>query len=166
MVKPIILLALWSVSLSVNAAGQGPKPPKGWKVAKPVAEAGCGRSKKLNLYWAKGDFNGDGQRDWAQLLTRESGRGLGVWVWFKGQKKPMLAETSYHTDGRHNVGIATIAPGTFTTSCSRRNACEPDEPAKLELTHDAINFFTCESSSRYVYWDAAARLFKSAWMTE
>jgi hypothetical protein len=140
--------------------------PSGWKTAKAVKNSGCDR-KKNDLLTAKGDFDGDKKTDTAKILSKEGGKGIGVWMWLTTQKVPILADTAEHEDGKHDMGIGTVNTGTFDTACGKGYwDCKTDEEPKVTLKNSAVDFFTCESANQYLYWSEKDKKIKTIWISD
>lgn len=168
--KLIWLLAVTSAFLgfsSYSYPSNAVKIPSGWKLPKAIKESGCDR-KKDDLFTAKGDFDGDGKADTAKFLAKESGKGVGVWVWLSSKKTPILIDDIPDVeDGKHNMGISTIGAGTYDTACGKGYwDCKSGETAKITLKNTGIDIFTCESANQYMYWSEKDKKFKGIWISD
>ena len=162
-----MVIAILSLFFSIGVSAEDSlKMPQGWKVANPKKNTGC-EQLSGDLFVAKGDFDGDGKTDTAKLLAKSDGTGIGVWVWLSTQKDAIFAGGSDQKDGHHSMGIETVKPGTYDTACGKGHwPCKGDEKPKIVLTDPAINFFTCESAARYLYWSPTDKKIKETWISD
>jgi hypothetical protein len=145
--------------------------PRGWR--KPtLAEAGADWRKKspTRFLAAKGDFDGDGKQDVAELLVDISGKHFGLFI------KRASAPDWLTVDGAQgevkdlaNFGIDLVKPGKYKTACGKGYgdyACSHGEPEVLELSRPAVDYFYNESSDFIFYWDAKGKKFIQIQMSD
>lgn len=114
----------------------------------------------------RGEFDGDGLADEAELVVRD--RTVGVVVCFGGSSRsPVIAYQAPVADGEIVVGIKPVRAGRYETACGKGYFdCGPGESPELVLTNTAIEFFKYESAESILYWDTAARSFKQVWLSD
>jgi hypothetical protein len=119
---------------------------------------------------AKGDFDGDGKEDIAELLLDLSGKHFGLFV-----KLAAAAEWQPLDSGQGDVrdlaefGISPVKPGKYKTACGKGYgdyACGHGEPEFLELSRPAVDYFYNESSDSIFYWDTKANKFIEIQMSD
>ncbi len=159
--KLALVLSLIIVgSFSFAASTKKIDLPKGWKPTKPIKDSGCDRS-KTDLLTAEGDFNGDGKPDRAKLLAKATGKGIGLWVWLSKEDQPILIKETESEDGKHDIGISLLKPGSYKTACGKGYwQCKGDEVSKVNLKNDGIDLMFCESANALFYWDEISKKFK------
>ena len=161
-----VVVVLVAFAATAQSSSGNRRLPRGWKLPLPVENSGCDRTKS-DLLTAKADFDGDKKADEARLLVKEDGQGLGVWVWLAARKAPLLVAEFAHRDGKHDIGISRVGPGTYETACGKGHwGCKTNEPPKLRLGNAGLDVFTCESANQLVYWDTKSKDFKSVWMSD
>ncbi len=117
----------------------------------------------------KADFNGDAVMDEAWLLPANSGSGWGLFA-FLGSPKGVHRVVRLDRDRRTEVqgfGIGLVEPGQYKTACGKGYwDCKPGEPAVLDLTLPAFEFFRFESASSIFWWNRQAGRFKRTWISD
>ncbi len=117
---------------------------------------------------AKGDFDGDGKTDTAQLLVNDKENKMGLFVTLTSRKNApaILVETTEKKEIR-SMGIKSAKPDKYKTACGKGYwDCKKGDPATLNLKHPAIDFFTYESANSYFVWDKKAKKFTRIWMSD
>ncbi|MDD5711204.1 MAG: hypothetical protein PHY31_00435, partial [Smithellaceae bacterium] len=111
----------------------------------------------------KGDFDGDGEEDIARLLIDDEHNKIGVFVALSSRGRnaaPLQVETIGNEKMIEIFGIELVSPGSYWTACGKGYwNCAKDEPAKIHLTHPAINLFSYESASTYLIWNTKRKRF-------
>ncbi len=113
---------------------------------------------------AVGDFDGDGQADFAELKLQapeQTRYALVVTLSSAGRKKRVLESGA----DVQSVGIKTIKPGTYQTACG--NGAGPAAAActtQITIAHDGISLFTFESADSLLYLDGEQ--FNRVWLTD
>ena len=151
------------------------EPPKGWRlptekelIAEPL------RSKSpTNSAAVVGDFNGDGQTDYAYLFvsTVFDGEGLLVWLSTPTGYSWKVIDTTNRGESSHSVelemGIDLAEPGEYKTACAKGYwECGKDEPEMLVLAAPGIWHFHFESAASIWSWDQKSHGFKRTWISD
>lgn len=110
----------------------------------------------------RGDFDGDGKADVAELLVRESGRGFALFVRLSSQgdrwQRIHGGDTSLS-----NFGIRIVWPGKYETFCADDpSVCAPDTAKTIDLRTDAIKFFAWGEADSFFHWDQTAKKCRNA----
>jgi hypothetical protein len=145
--------------------------PTGWRKPALAETDGEWRKKSPTRFLlAKGDFDGDGQEDTAELLVDLPGKHFGLFVKLAG------AAGWQRLDGGEGdikdlaeFGISPVKPGKYKTACGKGYgdyACSHGEPEVLELSRPAVDYFYNESSDFIFYWDAKAKKFIQIQMSD
>jgi hypothetical protein len=110
----------------------------------------------------KGDFDGDGKADVAELLVGRSARQCALFVWLSSERNNS-PELIWQTDkgGLINIGIRLIHPGKYETLCSSDpTECEAQTPTNINLKNYGIEFFSHGATRSFAYWDGATKKFR------
>src|SRR5208283_460278 len=93
--------------------------PTGWRKPTLSEAKGGWRSRSATRFLiARGDFDGDGQRDLAELLVSDSGKEFGLWVQLSSQGGDwQMIHSGPAPLGE--LGIYIVRPGKYDTLCSR-----------------------------------------------
>ncbi len=139
------------------------KLPEGWRKPMPSeANEAWRRKSRTGFLVVRGDFDGDGKQDVAELLVNDSGREFALFVRLSSQHE---AWQSIH-GGRAplaDFGIRLVRPGKRDTLCGDDpSVCAPDTAKSLDLANSAIEFFTYGEASSIFYWDKTAKRFRAA----
>lgn len=166
-VKPLIAARL-TICFSVMVLTLRPvfaqdSLPDGWRKPTASEAKGAWRNKSATRFLiVKGDFDGDGRDDLAELLVNDSGGEFGLFVRLSSQHD---AGQSIH-GGRAPVadfGIRLVRPGKRATLCGDDpSVCAPDTAKSLDLANSTIEFFTYGEASSIFYWDKTAKRFRAA----
>ena len=153
----IFLIAI----LSPTAVAQ--ELPHGWRRPAQTEVAQSWRMKSPSRFMiVKGDFDGDGKADVAELLIGRSVQQGGLFVWLTSQfNNP--AGPIWHADkgGLSNIGIRPAHPGKRETLCSSDpSECEPQTPAYVNLKSNGIELFSRGTTRSVAFWDATTKKFR------
>jgi hypothetical protein len=145
--------------------------PGGWRKPNASEVPGAWREKSPTRFLvAKGDFDGDGKADIAEVLVDLPGKHFGLFV-----KLAAAAEWQPLDGGQGDVkdlaefGISLVKPGKYKTACGKGYgdyACSHGEPELLELSRPAVDYFYSESSDFIFYWDTKANKFVEIQMSD
>ncbi len=132
----------------------------------PYAVAAADRSgfdaaQRTQWHSTTGDFNGDGEIDYAWLELDDYGYCL------------LMAEVAgrqyvLRRSGRVCGGlyVVTLAPGVHATACAKGYgpACRPDELREVNLAHTGLLFGQQEASGQLWYWRGDG--FSQVWLSD
>lgn len=134
-----------------------------------VKAAADWREEDANRYmYVKGDFDGDGRLDSAELLRRDSEHALGLFV-FKGDNpgSALLLEEISDVGSIERVGVRVVLPGLYKTACGKGyRDCQPGEPKQISITNQAIDLFLDGSANSYYIWDIHDKKFNRVWISD
>ncbi len=173
----IILIGICALLMSfISNACSGKVIPQGWRVptaAEIQDNNNPWRNSEKNKYLlVEGDFNGDGVIDEARLLiSKANPPQLGLFAFVSQKdgtfKNFLLVEISKDPSHFKLLGIEKVSPGSYLTACGKGiTDCGSDEPDKVTLLYDGINFFKEGSASMYFYWDQLTKEFKKAYIDD
>jgi hypothetical protein len=136
--------------------------PSGWR--KPTltqANEDWRKKSATRFLVVKGDFDGDGHEDLAELLVSDTGKRPGLFVSLSSQHGGwQLLHNAGGSLG--DLGIRMVRPKKYETLCgSDPSACAPDTPKAIDLVHIAIEFFSYGRTSRFFYWDKTTQSFRN-----
>jgi hypothetical protein len=157
-----LAICLSGVVLTLRPGFAQDSLPDGWRKPTAVEAKGVWRNKSaVRFLVVKGDFDGDGRDDLAELLVNDSGREFALFVRLSSQHD---AWQSIH-GGRAplgDFGIRRVRPGKRDTLCGDDpSVCAPDTAKSLDLANSAIEFFTYGEASSIFYWDKTAKRFRA-----
>lgn len=158
-----------AVALLMSAepeAAEAPLPalPAGWATPKAIKKSICSAKER---FVGRGDFDGDGKEDVAMMLINDDRNRLGVFIWLATKKAPLQVGTFDQEDGKHEMGIGVVPPGAYDTACGKGYwECKSGEPAKLTVKKNALDVFTCERNSAYVWWNEKKKKFETVAMSD
>ena len=136
--------------------------PTGWR--KPVATeiTGTWRSKiPTKFLIVKGDFDGDGRPDLAEILVSASAKQSSLFVRLSGNGDWQAIHSL--GSGIGDIGIDLVRPGNYKTVCyADPSLCAQDAPQIVNLTTDAIGLFSHGSTSSFFFFDHATKRFRPA----
>lgn len=158
------------ILLGCAAVGQE-ELPEGWR--KPTlseANESWRRTSRTRFLVVRGDFDGDGKPDLAQLLVNDTKKELGLLVRLSSSGEwEVLHDIEIRGEARlGDFGIRRVLPRkNIETLCgSDPSSCASDTAQILDLSSDAIEFFAHGTSSTYFYWDGTGKKFRLAPMSD
>jgi hypothetical protein len=152
------LAVLVAVLATSPALAQAPFAiPPGWE--RPLRsdldpgsyDFGLRKAPDLNLI-ARGDFNGDGKPDQAELLVNRPAASFALFIHLAGEAVPR--EISRRKLSQlAGVGIGALKPGTYRTICGRHVPIGPTCPeAQVATRTDTVSYANFEASSYFLTW--------------
>lgn len=116
----------------------------------------------------RGDFDGDGKQDVAELLVNPSIKQFGVFVKLAaaGQWHSLI---TFDLEAIGRYAIDFVKPGKYKTACGKGYgdyACAHGEPDFLVLKHPAVDFIYTHSSDIIYYWDQKSKTFLEVQMSD
>jgi hypothetical protein len=157
-----VLCLLSAVLVTAVVSAQESLPP-GWRKPVPSEVKGAWRSKsRARFLSVKGDFDGDGRADLAEILVSASGKKCSLFVRLSSENGRWQ---SVHDlgGGPGEIGIDLVKPGKYETLCyADPSICAPDAPQVVNLTTDAIGFFSYGSTSSFFFFDSSTKEFRAA----
>jgi hypothetical protein len=156
---------LAAVLFSVAVVAQ--ELPKGWRRPTLTEAKGKWRNKShARFLRVRGDFDGDGRQDVAELLVSSSAIKIGLFVRVSSQHNEW--QSVHEPDGPlDRLGIAIVRPKKYVTLCSSDpSVCAANDPRSLDLKSSAINLFAYGANNSFLYWDPKAEKFQSAPMSD
>ena len=168
----ISLLVMWFSAAKV-CAGEKYSPPDGWlhPGEEYLDNLNDWRSESKHLYQNScGDFNGDGERDYAVIYISEDGLKEGLLVYLGGVNSggewQVLATTQLTPDQKAFMGMDKLPAGSYETimclNFDSDNQCIGD----LKAQNDSILYFRPASSSRIFWWNDTDKSFHTFWYGE
>lgn len=144
--------------------------PSGWRRPTPTETSGAWRqNNRTRFLVVKGDFDGDGKPDTAELLVKPSSKQFALFVRLSSTEKWQLVGEPADIKLLGHFGIDLVKPGEYKTACGKGyggDACAHGEPKVLKLSTSAIDFLYAESSDGIFYWDAGAKTFREILMSD
>jgi hypothetical protein len=138
--------------------------PSGWRRPIKVEASGEWRQKsRARFLVVKGDFDGDGKPDTAELLVNPLSSKFALFARLSSTNKWQLVGQAVDVKEFDRFGIDLVKLGEYKTACGKGYgdyACAHGEPDVLKLSNAAIDFFYTESSDSIFYWDAGAKAFR------
>ncbi len=131
------------------------------------AEWRSGDSRKY--IFIEGDFNGDGNKDEANLLVRKNGLVVGLFAFISnGARFDAYLLDEFEEDGFFDeMGIRLARPGQYKTACGKGYFnCRANEVMELNLANNAIELFKYEGPSSYYFWDQHINRFHRVWVSD
>jgi len=131
---------------------------EGWRRPTQSETSGAWRDKSPTRFLAvKGDFDGDGKQDIAELLVSPSAKQFGVFVRLAaaGQWQSLI---TFDLDAIGRYAIDFVKPGKYKTA--------QGEPEFLVLKHPAVDFIYTHSGDIIYYWDENSKSFRNVLMSE
>ena len=163
--KSLLAVRLWAyvllVVLTLPLAVSQESLPDGWRTPTAAEAKGAGRNKSAARFLVvRGDFDGDGHENLAQLLLSNSGKEFGLYVRLSSQHDTWQSIHGGRTS-MAGLGISLVRPGKRDTLCSDDpSICAPDTAKTLDLANNAIEFFSSGEASSIFYWDKTAKRFR------
>lgn len=114
------------------------------------------------------DLNGDGQIDYAYMLTKQGARlGLGVWVLLSDGNTYEPYRLLTLKEPVYCCGIYVKPAGRYGVLTDRdEDGSIDDELSTLELDRPGVEFVYFEASSRIYYWNPETKSFSVAWTSD
>jgi hypothetical protein len=166
MTEKTVVFVLLMVGISL---ADGPLP-QGWRHPSPQHVSGKWRNESPSKFLTvRGDFDGDGQADLAELLVDTSGKHYGLFVRLPSSSSNWQKISDGDATHLSEYGINSVSPGSYETACGKGYgdyACAHGEPDFLKLSTDAIDFFYHESSDIIFYWDRRMKKFRKIQMSD
>jgi hypothetical protein len=162
----ISLLLIFVAAFSMAQVATQPTLPTGWRKPTPVEATGAWRKKSpARFLVVRGDFDGDGRDDIAELLVSDSGKSFGLFVWLSSLRRWQSIHGADAPLG--DLGISLVLPKKFDTLCADDpSVCAPSAPATVDLKSKAIEFFAWGVASSIFYWEPSAQAFRNAPMSD
>ena len=162
----ISLPLIFVVSFSMAQVAAKPTLPAGWHKPTPGEATGAWRKKNPTRFLVvRGDFDGDGSNDVAELLVSDSGKSFGLFVWISSQGRWQSIHGGDASLG--DLGISLVLPKKFDTLCADDpSTCASGTPATVDLKNKAIEFFAWGETSSIFYWDPSTRAFRNIPMSD
>ena len=156
------------VLLSSLSAAQ--ELPRGWRRPTNAEASDDWRSKSRTRFLiASGDFDGDGNADFAELLVNPSHKKWALFVKLQSAGQWQRVGDENGMDWLPSMGIHLVKPGKYETACGKgygEEFCAQGEPKYLKLSTDAIDLFKEESADSVVYWDQKSHKFRFIQMSD
>lgn len=154
-------LLIFVAAFSMTQVSMQPTLPAGWRKPTATEATGVWRKKSPARFLAvRGDFDGDGRDDVAELLVSDSGKIFGLFVWLAGQQRWQSIHGADASLG--DLGISLVLPKKFDTLCADDpSVCAPSAPATVDLKNKAIEFFARGQASSIFYWEPSSGVFRN-----
>lgn len=143
--------------------------PEGWRRPTRSETSGAWRKESPTRFLVvRGDFDGDGKQDVAELLVNPSIKQFGVFVKLAaaGQWHSLI---TFDLEAIGRYAIDFVKPGKYKTACGKGYgdyACAHGEPDFLVLKHPAVDFIYTHSSDIIYYWDQKSKTFLEVQMSD
>ena len=156
--------------IALSGLGAAQDLPTGWRRPTPAETSGEWRQKSPTKFLkVKGDFDGDGKPDTAEILINPSSGKFALFARPSSTGKWQLVAETEDVKSIDNVGIDLVNPGEYKTACGKGYgdyACAHGEPESLKVSTSAIDIFHTESSDSIVYWDATTKAFREVLISD
>ena len=144
--------------------------PNGWRRITQAEAADDWRQKSRTRYLlVKGDFDGDGKSDTAELLLNPSANQFALFVKLASSAKWQMLGEPFDVKVLDRFGIDLVKPGKYQTACGKGYgdyACAHGEPNFLLLSAPGIDLFYTESLDSIFYWDRKSGKFVEVLMSD
>ena len=168
--------SLWQLSVVlfigalVSCSAFAQDLPTGWRRVSTTEKSSSWRKKSPTRFFrVKGDFDGDGRADIAELLINPAEKKFAVFVnRASTQEWQMLGELG-DLASLDRFAIDLVKPGRYETACGKGyddSFCAHGEPDYLVLLHPAIDFIYTESADSIFYWDEKTKGFREIAMSD
>jgi hypothetical protein len=141
-----------------------------WRKPTAAESSGDWRQKSRTRFLAvKGDFDGDGKADIAELLVNPSKKQFALFVNLASTDKWQLLGEPEDVKWLDGMGIRLVKPGRYKTACGKgygEEFCAHGEPNFLKLSTPAINMFKEESADVIFYWNRSKKKFVNIQMSD
>ena len=158
------------ITLASSVAFSQQALPTGWRKPTPAEASGAWRRESPTKFLVvKGDFDGDGKADTAEILINESAGRFALFVRLASTGKYQTLGESYDVKELDRFGIDLVKPGKYETACGKGyddSFCAHGEPDFLELPHPGIDFIYTESADSIFYWDPSTKTFREIQMSD
>jgi hypothetical protein len=155
-------------ALSTIAAAQ--ELPQGWRRPTQSETSEAWRNKSPSHFVVvKGDFDGDGQPDVAEILINPSRNRWAIFVKLAATQHWQRVGDQNEMSWLAGMGLSPVKAGRYETACGKgygEEFCGYGEPKYLKLSTDAIDFFKEESADSIVYWDQKKHAFRFIQMSD
>ena len=163
-------IVMW-MAITFNAVAVNISIPKGWRPPNEAELSDSWRSNAPDKYSiAVGDFDGDGQPDWAMLLISDRRHSFALFIYSADVNHRYAwhkIDEVFDEHRIHGIGIEVVPPGKYATACGKAYvACKGASSKEIESSNPIINYFKTESANRYVYFDKRSRTFRKVWMSD
>jgi hypothetical protein len=144
--------------------------PKGWRPPNKAEASDEWRNKSPTRFLTvRGDFNGDGKPDIAELLVNPSRKRWALFVKLGSSTSWQRVGDENEMDWLRGMGIKLVKPGRYETACGKgygEDFCAHGEPKFLKISSDAIDLFKEESADSIAYWDQKRDTFRFVQMSD
>jgi hypothetical protein len=172
--RPLCARVRWGVCVCLLGGLSGfavaQNPPSGWRRPSASQVSSAWRQKSHGKFLVvRGDFDGDGKSDRAELLVNDSANQFALFVRLASSEKWNRISQPFDLSLLGNNGIDLVKPGRYKTACDKGYgdfACAHGEPEFLDLSTAAIDFFQAESSDSIFYWEGATKSFRETLMSD
>lgn len=102
----------------------------------------------------RGDFDGDGARDLAVLLVKnsDSSQVAAVVVWGRRLRDRVVVVDTWTDADRVDMSIGTVPPGSYTRTLSADPCCERDEVGKINSSREGLVAGYFESATQAYFY--------------
>jgi hypothetical protein len=156
--------------LTSSAAFPQQTLPAGWRKPTLAEASGTWRKKSPTKFLiVRGDFDGDGKADTAEILVSESAPQFALFIKRAATDKWQMLGEAYDVKALDRFGIDLVKPGKYETACGKGyddSFCAHGEPDFLNLSHPAIDFIYTESSDSIFYWEPSTKTFREIQMSD
>jgi hypothetical protein len=144
--------------------------PKGWRHPTRSETSDDWRKKSPTRFVAlKGDFDGDGKFDTAELLVNPSKHRFAVFLKLGSSASWQEIGDEIEMKWLGQMGIDLVKRGKYETACGKGyddSFCAHGEPDYLTIETAAIDLFIEESADSMLYWDKKQKKFRTIQMSD
>ena len=134
--------------------------PPGWdKVTMPdllsTGDFGFRASQVSGYMEARGDFDGDGRPDVAEVYVNRHTGNHAVFITLNARAVARIYKViEAPANLMARIGISRTVPGEYRNACPKGyGADKACAPALFKLKNDGVAYFTFESAQKMFYWD-------------